>query len=287
MTNAEDTKRISRNYNVLTNEQIHRYAPAVFTDNAAPNTSDKYKFYDTCMVLNALREQGWLPFQAMESRSTTNAGYQKHSIRFRMSNTPTTWTVGDTEFNLLLINSHDGKSSYQLHAGLYRLVCSNGLIVSDRTFEPIRLRHQKLTTEDVIEASYRVIDEVPRISDTINEMQSIVLSEEEQVAFARAALQLRWESETLVQPNGEQVIKETAPIRAERLLTVRRYGDNGSDLYRTFNRVQENLLQGGLAGRTSTGGRTHTRQVLGVDANTKLNKALFTLAEEMRAIKQG
>jgi hypothetical protein len=52
-----------------------------------------------------------------------------------------------------------------------------------------------------------------------------------------------------------------------------------------FNRVQENLIKGGVAGRAATGRRTTTRAVGGVTENVKLNKALWTLADSMAALK--
>lgn len=45
--------------------------------------------------------------------------------------------------------------------------------------------------------------------------------------------------------------------------------------------MQENLLKGGLSGRTVQGKRTHTRAVNEIDSDVKLNRALWVMAENM------
>jgi len=76
------------------------------------------------------------------------------------------------------------------------------------------------------------------------------------------------------------------------LLAPRRSEDNGNDLWRTFNRIQENALRGGMKARNATdemgrrGRRVSTREVKGIDQDVKLNRALWQLAERMAELKQ-
>ena len=57
---------------------------------------------------------------------------------------------GDTVFpQILMTNSHDGKNSFQFQAGLYRLVCSNGLVIADAQFEDVKMRHMGYSFEDL------------------------------------------------------------------------------------------------------------------------------------------
>jgi len=69
----------------------------------------------------------------------------------------------------------------------------------------------------------------------------------------------------------------------------RRRDDNGADLWRTFNRVQENAVRGGLSawGHDANGHRrrTTTREVKAIDQDVKLNRALWHLAERMAELK--
>ena len=78
---------------------------------------------------------------------------------------------------------------------------------------------------------------------------------------------------------------------SNRLLEPVRYGDRATDLWTTFNVVQEHLLRGGtryagyIPAEASAIFPTHfvrntTRPVGGIQEAQKLNKALWTLADE-------
>jgi len=166
---------------------------------------------------------------------------------------------------IILINSHDGTTSYQLLAGFFRMVCSNGLIAGD-VCNDIRVRHSGNVVNDVIEGSFRVLEDVKEIGSRIETYKSIILKPEEQSLFATASLQLRWD-------------EGKAPVEAEHLLAPKRWEDNKPDLWTTFNRVQENMIKGGMRGRSATGRRMSTRAVSGVNENVRLNRALWTLAD--------
>ena len=106
-------------------------------------------------------------------------------------------------------------------------------------------------------------------------MRAITLDTAEQAIFARAALALKYEPDPV----------KPAPITETQVLAPRRGDDVRSDLWSTFNRIQESLLNGGLLGRGATGRRMRTRPVQGIDQNLRLNRALWMLAEEMRHLK--
>jgi len=149
-------------------------------------------------------------------------------------------------------------------------VCSNGLIAGD-IFQNVRIRHSGNVVDDVIEGATRVLHESTEIFDRIGVYKGIELTQQEGMALATAALQLRWGDES--------------PVKALDVLTPHRYADRKPDLWTTFNRIQENLLKGGVAGKSATGRRTTTRAVGGVNENVKLNKALWTLADTMATLK--
>ena len=125
----------------------------------------------------------------------------------------------------------------------------------------------------VIEGAATVVREVPRIAAHVGDMRAVSLTLPEQEAFAHAALLVKYEN------------PEAAPILPEQLLGARRNADQAQDLWTTYNRVQENLIQGGLRGRTAAGKRTRTRAVNSISEDTRINKALWQLTEEMRKIK--
>lgn len=250
----------------LENYEIQRLAPSVFADTAAPGRSHRYTFIPTSHAVDALRNEGFLPVYAGEARSRKpeNFGYTRHVVRFHRQD----GFGAEVAPEIVLLNSHDGTSSYQLSAGIFRLVCSNGLIVADSTFETIRTRHSGNVVDDVIEGAYRVIENSELIGSRVEEFRSVVLTEHQQQAYANSALQLRWDD-------------GAAPIRAEQLLNLRRFADRPNDAWTVYNRVQENLIKGGLRGRNANGGRTTTRAVNSVSENVRLNKALWTLTEAL------
>jgi hypothetical protein len=157
---------------------------------------------------------------------------------------------------------------------MFRFVCMNGLVCGD-VVEDIRVPHKGNVVDSVIKGAFDVLDGFDLVREVRDDMRGITLDEGEQQAFARAALALRYEpSET-----------KAAPITESQLLRPRRFEDSRPDLWTTFNKVQENIVQGGLTARTANSRRTRTRRVEGIDQNVKLNRALWVLADEMKKLK--
>ena len=257
---------IVRSDRPLSDTQIIKAAPSVFAESAHESRSSRYAYIPTSDVLNGLRREGFQPFMACQARTRTEGKqeYTKHMLRLRHQSQ----INGDTANEIILVNSHDGTSSYQMLAGCYRFVCENGLI-SGETVEDFRVRHSGNVVGNVIEGAFRVLDEFKQVDSSKETMQGIILKPRQQEVLASAALQLRYDP-------GENV-----PIEPQQLNQARRMDDRGADLGRTFHRVQENLMQGGLQGHNANGGRSTTRRVSSVSENIRLNRALWTLADEM------
>lgn len=257
----------------LSNDTIAQYAPSVMAAAAHESRGDRYGFIPTVQVLDGLRAEGFQPYEVRQTcvRDKSRKEFTKHMVRLRHAS-----QIGDQGAEvpeIILINSHDGTSSYQLLAGVFRFVCSNGLIAGD-VCNDIRIRHSGNVVDDVIEGATRVLDNLQIATDRIEQYKGINLSTEEQHVFASAALQLRWEP-------------ESTPVVPASILSPRRYEDRKSDLWTTFNRVQENLIDGGVRGRSTTGRRMSTRAVGGVNENVKLNRALWSLADGLANLKSG
>jgi hypothetical protein len=258
----------------LTNEQVQRYAPSAFAGQAYERQSSRYAFVPTSLVIDGMRSAGFFPVKASQSR-TRIAGkenFTKHMIRFRDQNATVT-KLGDSVMELVLINSHDGTSAYDLSCGMFRLACLNGLMVATSLVEALHIRHTGNIISEVVEGSTKLLQNAPVISDTVQQWRTIDLSPVEQKILAEEAHSLRFDGEGN-SPNPEK------------LLAPRRWEDNGTDLWSTFNRVQENAIKGGL--RTidpETRRRNRTREVRGIDQNVRLNRALWSLAEKMAALK--
>lgn len=260
-----------RSASPLSDAQIMAVAPSIFAEEKHGSRSERYTYIPTGNVLQALRKEGFQPFFVCQTRSR-DAGkreHNKHLVRLRHAS-----QIAGAEANeIILLNSHDGTSSYQMLAGMFRFVCMNGMVCGD-TLNDIRVRHSGDIVDNVIEGAFRVLDDFDLVNDQKDGMKALTLNSGEQDAFARAAISLKYDTVTAA-----------APITESQVLRARRHEDHASDLWTTFNRAQENLVQGGLQARTATGKRTTTRPVGSIDGNIKLNRALWVLAEEMRKLK--
>ena len=271
----------------LSNENLRSIAPAIFADHAHEQVSDKYQFIPTIDIVEGMRREGWMPVKAQEQRcnKADRRGFQKHEIRFRQATdiqrvsdliTRTNHNVDRAkplaEFpEIVLTNSHDRGSAYQLHAGIFRLICTNGLVVADGTFNHISIMHMFCDPAAVINASFKILSETPKVMDDIEMMKTKRLTTEQAKAFAEAALILKYDDVA------------AAPVGAAKLLEARRTEDRQPDVWSTFNVLQENLVNGGQkdwSKRRENGKRfTKTRGVAAIDENIKLNKALWHLSK--------
>jgi Domain of unknown function (DUF932) len=255
----------------LSDDQIARVAPSIFADGAHESRSERYTYIPTIDVLNGLRNEGFEPFMVCQARTRREdkRDHTKHMIRLRHAD-----QINGREANeIILLNSHDGTSSYQMLAGMFRFVCANGMVCGDMVGE-IRVPHKGNVVDRVIEGAFTVLDSFDVAAEQRENMQHVTLSEGEQRAFAHAALTLKYDDP--IAP---------APITEDQILMPRRFEDRKGDLWSTFNRVQENMTKGGLRGRGKNGRTTTTRAVTGIDQNVKLNRALWVLAEQMKALK--
>jgi|TARA_B100001059_G_scaffold214564_2_gene231398 hypothetical protein len=263
---------VLRSDSPLSDDQIHRVAPSIFADAPHESRSQRYAYIPTATVLTELRKEGFQPFMVTQTRTRheDRRDYTKHMIRLRHASQIN--ARGEAN-EIILLNSHDGTSSYQMLAGMFRFVCSNGLVCGD-TVADVRVPHKGDVAGQVIEGAYQVLHGFDRALESRESMQAITLDEGEAEVFARAALSLKYDD-----PD------KPAPITESQILMPRRFDDRRPDLWMTFNRVQENLTKGGLSGRSANGRRQQTRPVQGIDSDVRLNRALWLLADGLRQLK--
>lgn len=263
----------------LESAELKAFAPSIFAVNAHDRTSARYSFLPTSSILSGMADQGWLPVAAQEQlvRDPSREGFQKHMLRF--AHRDSLQRPGAERAEIVVVNSHDRSCAYQLHAGIFRFICLNGLVTCDETFKRISITHLNFNPAKVIEASVEIADGIPAIMDGLQEMKALTLTDGEREAFAESAAIVRYGS------------VENAPVRPFKLLEPARYEDSGSDLWRTFNTLQENCIRGGkkdFGKRKPNGQRMpKSRPVKGIDGNVSLNKALWHLAGKMAELKHG
>lgn len=275
------TSKMLRSKTPLTDEQIRNFAPSVFADAAHSSRSDRYSTIPTSEVLTSLRREGFQPFAVTQGgcRDEEKRGFTKHMLRLRHASSMAA-QVGDSFQEIVLVNSHDGTSSYQLMAGMFRLVCANGMVVGNGNgFDEVRIQRKGNVIPAVIDGCVEILGRLPEVAGEVETFNRLQLTQGEQAAFAAAALATRYED-------------NEAPFAAEKLLAVHRSEDVKPNLWNTLNTVQENVIRGGIRyalhdanGRTTQ--RRQTREVQGIDQNVKLNRGLWVLAQEMAKLKGG
>ena len=273
----------------MTLTEIQTAAPSIFANNPFPGVSNRYAFIPTANVVEAMMSEGWGVRQASQSftRRDDHKGYQKHMIRFtRMSDLDKLAQIQNDGrhvvnyqnplaemVEVVLTNSHDGTSTYQLHAGIFRLVCSNGLVVADATFNAMRVRHTGDANE-IVGASYEILEGAGNIMGAVDAMKQVELTPAEQSQFALGGAMARYGFNTLAE----------CPVDFPRLLQTNRREDASPTLWNTYNTVQENLMKGGQYIRKTSNVRT--KAIRAVDASIKVNKSLWEMAGALLAAKE-
>ncbi len=257
----------------LDNETLYRHVPSIFAREAHDSRSERYVYVPTIEIVEGLRREGWFPFFAVQAvpRDGERMGHAKHMLRLRRDD-----GIGKQEAaEVIIVNSHDGTSAYQMFAGVLRFVCTNSMIAGER-FEEVRVPHKGGIQDQIIEGVYTVAEDFPRLIDATDGMKDTRLSSDEQRILAEASLVARY---------GE----DESPVRPDQIIAPRRREDVGQSLWQTFNVIQENLIRGGVDGRRQTSDgrirRSRTRAINGIDQNVGLNRALWTLAEGMQRLK--
>lgn len=250
----------------LTVDELAHYVPSVFSEDKHASRSERYTYIPTISLLDKLREEGFVPFFACQTRvrDLDKREHTKHMLRLRRSGQILQKEVQE----IVLLNSHDGSSSYQMIPGWFRQIYSNGLVCG-QSFGEVRVPHKGDVAEKVIEGAYEVLGIFDRIEEQREGMQALTLSPAHQHALAHAALTYRY---------GE----EHHPVTESQILMPRRWEDKKDDLWTTFQRVQENLIKGGLNGRNTQGKQARTRAINGIDGDIKLNRALWVMAEQLK-----
>lgn len=261
---------------ILSHDQLHRTAPAIFAQQPDKAVSDRYGFVPTIEVVDALQAEGWYPVRAQQTnvRDPDRQAVTRHMIRFRQD-PDRQMAVGDSITELVLTNSHDRSAAYQLDLGLFRLICLNGMVTPVGDVGGIRVRHGKQIVDEILEGSIELSHQVPKIAQGVEAFRSTLVSQGEAHLFAEAALSLRYGDDW----------QQSSPIKPADILEARRTEDANGTLWSVFNRTQENLFKGGLRGRSRSGRATRTRPIRSVTEDVRLNRALWKLTERFAQLK--
>ena len=255
----------------LTKDAIREIAPSVFTEKAdSSSTSKHYVHIPTENVIDDMASLGWGVVDAKQVKARKNQGYQKHMVVFGNDNLVVNGKDGDTVMpRILMTNSHDGKNSFQFQAGLYRLVCSNGLVIADAEFANMKIRHMGYDLSELKMVISEIVEKLPLTVECMNKLKAKELSKEEQAQFAKEALATRLSEKELSNVTSDQILDLLAPTRKE---------DEGDDLWRVFNVIQEKITQGDFHAALTGAKVRKVRKIKSFEKDLKVNKELFKLA---------
>ena len=254
----------------LTKANIASVAPSVFASEPSSEVSKHYTHIPTERVIDDMELLGWKPIQATEVKARKNStrGFQKHLITFRNNDVVINGDDGDTVFpQILMTNSHDGKNAFQFQAGLYRLICANGLVIADTQFEAVKMRHMGYSFEDLQELIKEMVEKLPLTVESMNIMKATEMEQEAIIDFAKAAINTRFSDKEMKRIKIDYDVL-VQPVRKE---------DAGTDLWSVFNVVQEKIIDGDFEYRA--GGKLRkARQIKNFKQDMKINKELFDVA---------
>ncbi len=251
----------------LSLQDVRDRAPAVFAQSAHERTSASYTFVPTERVLTGLMQAGFVPVEARQTQARHSIVHARHVVRLRRRFE--TVQLKDAVPEVVFLNSHDGTSSYQLRVGIFRVVCTNGLIVSMGSFPSFRAAHRGDVVEEVVTSALDISERFGVLAGQVERMEQRLLMKDEQIAFAGRAMAVRF-AEPL-----------WSGIQPTQLLTCHRVNDLGNDLWSVLNKVQENLLRGGLSHIATSGRRIRTRRITSIREDVRINSRLWDLAEQV------
>ena len=259
---------LNLNQEFRTKSEIRQLANSIFTTQGAPGTSDKYAHISTEKIIDDMQLLGWGVVDAKQVKARKGEGYQKHLVVFRNNDIQITAEDGDNVFpQILLTNSHDGKNAFTFTAGLFRMVCENGLVVSSREFENMKIRHYGYSFEELQDTIKAMVEKLPLTVESLNKFRQVELSQEQCLDFAKKALEVRL---------GEL---DNIQIDYQDLLTPTRSEDRGNDLWSVYNVIQEKVIHGMFNYKYGVKSRK-ARKIKNFKQDLVINERLYDLALE-------
>ena len=260
----------------LNDAQIAEQAPCVFNEKPSAEVSKHYTHIPTSKVINDMRTLGWDVVDAKEVKARKNStkGFQKHLVVFRNPEVQIDGKGGDTVFpQVLLTNSHDGKNAFTFTAGLFRMICENGLVIADEQFEDVKMRHMGYTFEDLQVLIKDIVEKLPLTVNSMNKMKAVELEGKQVLELAKSLLDIRVEG-------TDNTFND---IAITNVLESQRKEDEGMGLWEVFNRVQENIINGNFHYNTKSGKQRQARIIKNFKQDIDLNRDMFKKAMEYAA----
>jgi len=239
-------------------EVLKTKVPAIFAEGPDPRMSNRYNFANSREILENLVDSGW---QINSAKQVGESQYSAHQVILRHNDFN---NVGDVLPQIMFNNSHNGTSKMDISMGIFRLVCSNGLVVPASVANSISMKHVDLSTNFTEIMTNDFFTKIPTIFNRMGEMQDRKLGQREIEEFAHRAVNLRFE-------------KSAKNVNVEDILMPYREEDKSNDLWTIFNVVQEKVIKGGVRFQNSN---RRSKPIANFINDNKLNTQLWEIAEE-------
>ena len=254
----------------LTLEEVKAKAPQAFAPAPKPGLSTKYSFLPTSRIIEDMDRLGWKVGQASGARyrNNINKEFGNHVIKFFHPDIYLRDQEGNIEsyINVVVMNNHTGMGSFKFEIGIFRLVCSNGLILKDKDMGTFNIRHAGYSFEQLQETLNQAIERLPDVVGRINQYNAITLTPEQQYEFAAKAVALRSYTDRV--PTPEEL---------EDILTPRRQADEGNSLWVVLNRIQESVMKGGYHMVNAKGKLRKAKSIRNIQKDIQLNQQIWEL----------
>ena len=258
--------------------QLREACPLAFATEATnPDVSKRYLFVNTETIIDDLDKLGWKPVQAAQRASRGGSTiFSKHMIAFQNPDLKIKGKDGDDSFpRIIMTNSHDGMQAFKFSVGIFRLVCSNGLVVADEQFNEFKIKHKGYTFDELRGVVNQAVADLPNKVEVLNQMKQRILTQDEKDKLALDAMLIR----AGIKPGSKEAKKFNYDDETiEDILDPKRDEDKGNDLWRVFNVVQEKITQGDFHAALTGAKVRKVRKIKSFEKDLKVNKELFKLA---------
>lgn len=270
-----DTMKIGKvSMTALTPEQISEGAPQVYTKAPAATVSKKYAFLPTFRIVEDMAKLGWQvsKAQSMKSKSKVQNAYGKHLLAFFHPEIFIKGEDGKPEAfpQIVIMNNHRGWGRFKFEIGIFRLVCSNGLVIKTQDFGTFKMRHLGYTFEELQKLVNTAVEGLPKIVSKINKMDKTIMTQPQMKKFAEEALKVRL--------GGDKAFSDE---EIKQVLMSQRKEDDGNTVWKVFNRVQEHLMSGGFFIKTQDNAKSRkVRKISNMLKDVEMNQKLWALVDK-------
>jgi len=259
----------------MSNEEVFAKCPyAKLTTPSNPAVSTRYVQANTQTIVEDLGKLNWFPVEAKQCRQKANSkGIRSfHMIAFQNPNV-TIMDKGEVECypRIILTNSHDGFNSFKFMVGLFRLVCSNGLILATNKMVELSIRHMNYDFEELRKIVAESITQIGEQTQIIQGMKEVEVNKSQMRELAIKAIKLRAITDIKPEDIEEESINQ--------VLCPKRVEDEGNSLWNVYNRIQENITNGDYMMTNQLTKKTRkVRPIKSVVKDLSFNKGLFNAA---------